>query len=336
MSASANSTPERCATGTASVVICTYSARRWPDLVRACEAVLRQTADDDELIIVVDHNPELLERARDTLPGARVVACQGSPGLSSARNTGIRASERDIVVFLDDDAEPRPGWLAAMRKAFVDRSVLVVGTGVAPRWEGGRAPRWFPEEFGWVVGCGYRGLPTERSTVRNPIGASMAIRRELFAKVGGFLEAVGRIGRLPAGCEETEFCIRASDRTAGGRVVYDPAGVVDHYVPTERQTVRYFVRRCYYEGRSKRVVTRLRGAQAALSAERRYVRRTLPMAIWRGVAGAARQPHGLLQAGATMTGLAATAFGYLLAVRRPAVEASAASVALLPDSLTRH
>ena len=38
------------------------------------------------------------------------------------------------------------------------------------------APRWLPEEFYWVVGCSYRGLPESVGPVRNPIGASMSMR----------------------------------------------------------------------------------------------------------------------------------------------------------------
>jgi GT2 family glycosyltransferase len=298
---------------TATVVICCYTENRWSDLYRACASVRDQLHPGDELMVVVDHNPALLGRARDCLDGARVLAAEGQRGLSAARNTGVRAATGDVVVFLDDDAEPRPGWLDHLRAVFADGDVAVAGTTVSPRWEGGSAPAWFPDEFGWVVGCSYRGQPTGRAEVRNPIGASMAVRRSLFPDVGGFSEAVGRVGTLPVGCEETEFCIRTARQRAGAKVVLEPGATVDHLVPASRQTLGYFVSRCYHEGRSKRAVARLSDRRAALSAERRYVRAVLPAGVLRGVAQSARRPASLLRAGAIVLGLSATLAGYATA-----------------------
>jgi hypothetical protein len=196
---------------------------------------------------------------------------------------------------------------------FAEHGVVVAGTSVAPRWEGGAAPSWFPDEFGWVVGCSYRGQPARRAQVRNPIGASMAVRRSVFAAVGGFSEVVGRVGALPVGCEETEFCIRTARTDPGARVVLEPDAYVDHFVPSARQTLKYFVRRCYHEGRSKRAVAQLSGPRAALATERRYVRAVLPAGVLRGLADGVRRPRALLKSGAILLGLAATTAGFVTA-----------------------
>ncbi|MFF5291797.1 glycosyltransferase family 2 protein [Paractinoplanes globisporus] len=303
-----------------SVVICSYTERRWEDLRRACASVERQLHGGDELVLVIDHNDTLLERARGEFPRARVVPNGGKPGLSGARNTGVESSRGDVVAFLDDDAVARTGWADALRETFAGAHVAVAGTAVVADWEGGHPPRWFPAEFGWVVGCSYRGQPRHRALVRNPIGASMAVRRKVFDEIGGFSGAIGRVGATPVGCEETEFCIRVTEHDAADVVVLDPATAVDHHVPADRQTMRYFVRRCYHEGRSKRIVALLRGADAGLSAERTYVRVTLPSAVLRGVAGAARDPGGLLRAGVVVLGLGSTVLGYAVeSLRRGAL-----------------
>ena len=294
-----------------SVVICSYADWRWDDLRRACASVETQLVAGDELIVVIDYNDELYARAAAELPGARIVRNAGKQGLSNARNTGVAQSRGEVVAFLDDDAVARPGWMAGLRDTFAGPDVAVAGTAVEPRWEGGQAPRWFPAEFGWVVGCSYRGLPEQRAAVRNPIGASMAVRRAVFAQVGGFSDAIGRVGTKPVGCEETEFCIRVTARNADQKVVFDPHSAVDHYVPAGRQTMRYFVRRCYHEGRSKRIVSLLQGTTAGLSAERHYVRVTLPSAVLRGVTGAIRRPSELLRAGVVLVGLGSTVLGYV-------------------------
>jgi len=316
---------------TVSVVICSYADWRWADLARACASVGAQLTAGDELIVVVDHNATLLARATAEFPGAHVLANQGRQGLSDARNTGVEAARGDVVAFLDDDAAARPGWLDGMRDAFRDAAVAVAGTWVEPRWEGGRAPSWFPAEFGWVVGCSYRGLPEVRTTVRNPIGASMAVRRAVFAEVGGFSDAIGRVGTKPVGAEETEFCIRVTAQDSSRLVLFDPYAAVDHYVPAARQTVRYFVSRCYHEGRSKRIVALLQGTGAGLSSERTYARVTLPAAVVRGVREAPRRPAGLLRAAMVLIGLGSTVLGYgVESARRGAVRPPAVPVTTAP------
>jgi GT2 family glycosyltransferase len=299
-----------------SVVVCAYTEDRWEALTDACRSVRAQLDPRDELILVIDHNERLLERARTAMPDIRVIGNTGARGLSDARNTGVAAASRDIVAFLDDDAVPRAGWLGHIRSAFEDPATAVVGTRVLPRWQGdGRAPRWFPAEFGWVVGCGYQGQPTRRATVRNPIGASMAIRRSVLHTVGGFSQVVGRVGALPVGCEETELCIRLVQTMPHLNVVFDPRAAVDHLVPSQRQNLRYFVRRCFYEGCSKRAVAKLRGNARALSAERTYVRKVLPAAMLRGVSPARlrHDPAELLRAGTVALGLASTVCGFAYA-----------------------
>ncbi|MET0414407.1 MAG: glycosyltransferase family 2 protein, partial [Actinoplanes sp.] len=265
------------------VVICSYTLQRWEDLCEAAASVTPQLTSADELVIVVDHSPSLLRLARTQFKDCRVIANDGQQGLSDARNTGVAASRGTVVAFLDDDATARPGWLESIRATFERGDVAVTGTRVEPRWQGSAAPKWFPEEFGWVVGCSYRGLPTQRRAVRNPIGASMAIRRSSFDAVGGFSRLMGRVGTLPVGCEETEFCIRLTKASPDARVMFDPGAAVDHFVPRQRQTVKYFLSRCYHEGRSKAAVARLGGTKTALSAERHYVRSVLPRAVLRSL-----------------------------------------------------
>jgi hypothetical protein len=82
-----------------------------------------------------------------------------------------------------------------------------VGGLIEPWWLD-RQPSWFPAEFGWVVGCSYTGLPTERAQVRNVIAANMAIRRDVFEAIGGFRNDFGKQGSRSEP-EETDLCIRA-------------------------------------------------------------------------------------------------------------------------------
>lgn len=274
------------AASTATVVICAYTEDRLADIVAAVESVRSQTASAAQVLLVIDHNPRLLNTLVDRWADVEVVPSSGPQGLSGARNTGVSLALHPVIAFLDDDAVAEPTWLAALTDLFGEPDVFAAGGTVTPAWDAG-PPSWLPPEFNWVVGCSWSGLPTVLGEVRNPIGASMAIRREVFAQVGGFQSGLGRVGRVPLGCEETEMCVRAR-AAIGGRVLYEPAAVVHHRVPATRASVRYFFERCFAEGRSKAIVSRLAGAQAGLSAERSYVISVLPRAALRELPRAAR------------------------------------------------
>ena len=294
-----------------SVVVCTYTEMRWDSIVESVNSVLKQTVPADEVVLVVDHNPGLLSRCLKELPGVIVVANTELPGLAGARNTGIARSSGSIIAFLDDDARAEPDWLARLLPHYADATVLGVGGGITPEW-GGPRPSHYPREFDWVVGCSYVGLPTGPSQVRNVIGANMSIRRTVFDTVGGFAQDLGRIRSRPAGCEETELCIRALARMHNSCFVYEPAAVVHHRVGPERQTWAYFRSRCFSEGRSKAVVAGLVGAGAGLAAERTYVRHVLPHGVLRGLRDfLLGDATGLVRAGWILAGLSFTTAGYL-------------------------
>jgi len=293
-----------------SVVVCAYTEERWADIERALDSVRAQTRPVAETILVIDNNEALRVRAAAAFPGVRVIANTETKGLSGARNSGVAAAASDVVAFLDDDAVADPEWAAHLLGAYDSPAVIGVGGRVEPRWMTTR-PDWFPEEFLWVIGCDYRGLPVEKADIRNGNGANMSFRRSVFAAAGPFDPNVGRIGKNAGGCEETEFSIRALRTHPGGRIVREPQALCHHTVTAGRMERTYYRRRCSAEGRSKAVVSGLSGASAALSTERRYVSRVLPGGVLRGLGELARGDRaGGARAVAIVEGLALTAGAY--------------------------
>jgi GT2 family glycosyltransferase len=296
-------------------------------LTLACvESVLAQVPIRPAVVVVVDHNEPLERTLRCALDSkVRIVPNQGPRGLSGARNTGIRQASGDTITFLDDDALAPPGWLARLQAGLADPDVLAVGGHAVPIWSA-RPPDHFPEEFLWVVGCSYRGLPRS-GPVRNALGCNMAFRRRVFAEVGGFDPAIGRLGSKPLGCEETELCIRARRHFPEGRIVLVDGATVEHVVPASRQRFSYFWRRCVYEGVSKALMRRF-SDERALDTERRYASRTLPAAIGRDLRAVFtwRDPkNALLRSAWVCAGLLAASFGFVLgagyyAIRPPTGE----------------
>lgn len=292
------------------VVICAYTDQRWDETLQAVASVADQQPPPSELVVVVDHNPDLQGRLAEQLPGVRVVANKHERGLSGARNTGVELTAADVIAFLDDDAAARPGWLAAIARNYADPDVLGVGGRIEPVWATGR-PRWWPPEFDWVVGCSYVGQGT--GVVRNLIGANASFRRDLFVD-GGFVTGIGRSADVqrPVGGEETEFCIRAAGRRPGGVFIHDEDAAVLHHVPVARQSFSYFRSRCYSEGLSKVRVTDSVGTEQGLASEWTYTLVTLPKGVLHGFGRALRGDFsGLLSAAAILVGLAYTTAGYV-------------------------
>ncbi len=278
--------------------------------------------------MVIDHNDDLFHRCVEefrTDLSVRVVASTGRKGLSGARNTGLGATTADIVVFLDDDAEARPDWLAGLLAPYADPRVVAVGGAAEPAFPPGhRRPALLPSaqpdesgvrgELDWVVGCTYTGQPARLADVRNLMGCNMSFRRDVFASVGGFSEDLGRVGTVPLGCEETELCLRVGIVMPDARIVFEPRATISHQVSEQRLTWEYLWRRCYAEGVSKAAVSSMIQRPAALETERAYVARVLPTAVLRQVRQAVGQPGrriaGAQGAAAIVLALTATAAGF--------------------------
>ncbi|MEY2513496.1 MAG: glucosyl-dolichyl phosphate glucuronosyltransferase [bacterium] len=301
-------------------MICAYTLQRWEALGEAIRSVRAQRYAATEIVLVVDHAPELEAAGRAAWPELRVVANRERQGLSGARNTGLDEAKGAVVAFLDDDAVAAPDWLERLAAAYADERVIGAGGDVRPHWLEGRPP-WFPAEFDWVVGCSHSGMPRSTQRVRNLIGANMSFRRDIMVRAGGFRHELGRVGTIPAGCEETELCIRLAAAWPDGLIMYEPGAVVDHVVPARRASLRYFVSRCGAEGRSKAILAGFAGSAAGLAAERTYVRRTLPVGFLRGLGETVRgRPAGAARAAVLVLGLLATVRGY--AAGRRAVRAA--------------
>ncbi|TML28670.1 MAG: glycosyltransferase [Actinobacteria bacterium] len=295
------------------VVIPCHATHRWPQLVAAVESVRAQTPRPAQVVVTVDHNDELLDRARRELAGVTVVANGYARGAAGNRNTGIAATDTPLIALLDDDATARPGWLAALVAPFDTDDVIGTGGTIEPRWARPR-PVWFPDEFLCAISA-TNVSPAAPTTVRNVWSARMAMRREAFEAAGAF-----RVGFAPrgdgTGLEDTDLCLRMS-RAVGGRWVHVPDAVVDHTVPAERTTLRYLLMRCFREGRGKVELARLLGGRHVLDVERAYLRGTVTRAVLRGL-GKALSGKGsahAARAGVVVAGILAALAGGLVAFR---------------------
>jgi GT2 family glycosyltransferase len=201
-------------------------------MVNAClESLLRDDYPAFD-VVVVDNTDEgsfsLAHRADERI---RVVR-EGRPGLSRARNTGIRNARHDILAFIDDDVTVDGGWMRAIASALKDESIAGVTGLVVPAELETQAQR----EFEWYGGmskgrerrliCGaalsaWRAIGVQQFGV----GANMAFRRSVFQQVGSFDEALGG-GTATLGAEDLDFFHRVLRE--GLTLCYEPAAQVRH------------------------------------------------------------------------------------------------------------
>ena len=298
---------------TTSVIICCYTDERFNDILEAIASVRRQVPSPEEIILVVDNNPDLYQRLRGTVDSSvRVMLHEGTHGLSATRNAGIRRAQGDLVAFLDDDAVAEPQWLGRLIELFGDPDVVAAGGTAVLRWAEGR-PSWFPEELDWTVGGSLNWLPPERTAVRNPHGFNMCFRREVFDKVGGFSVEIGGIKEIPRGGEEAELCLRIARRRPSAKVIMEPSAVVIHKVSANKARFPVILRRAYNEGLYKswvRHTARVNGGRGALSTERAYLKHLLHRALPARLSS--WHPAPLLQAAAIVLCVWATGAGYAL------------------------
>ncbi|WP_433243030.1 glycosyltransferase family 2 protein [Streptosporangium sp. CA-135522] len=269
-----------------SVVIVTGAGGSPAHLSSAVAALRAQQPAPEEIVLVVDHCPELAAWAEATLDGVVVVHDREVAGAVAARNRGLASARGEIVAFLDGDCRPEPGWSASLLAAYADDDVIGVRGRVIVRWSTGK-PDWFPAELAWVLGVPCTGSSAGDGRIDDLYGGALSLRREALAEAGGFPEEPdprpGDAVTGPAGGIATELRSRLRELRPDGRLLDQPSAVVRLEVPAHRARLSSFLSRCLAEGRSQAGVRRRTGGRDGLAAHLAPIRRGLPRAVFRAV-----------------------------------------------------
>jgi len=235
-----------------SVIICTYAMERYDAFSDAVESVRAQTYDDIELVLVIDGNETVADRARHDFgddPSITIHCNDRNVGNLQSINNGIELADGDIVANIDDDATAAPDWIERLVEAYEAEDALAAGGRIEPDWVDGEA-EYIPEEFYWLIGATHRGFQEEPDEVRNTFGSNLSFRRDVVEKLGGYPTAEeGRNSRFQAG--ETELCARLH-REYGRGVYYVPDAVVYHKIFEYRTKPKWLLERAFWQGVSKR------------------------------------------------------------------------------------
>lgn len=251
----------------ATVLIATYNRAAFLDRTLQSIRDLRVAPGRRWEVIVVDNNSrdatrEIVERQARDFPVRLRYLFESRQGRSSALNAGVAAADGAIVAMTDDDVRVEPQWLDAACDALGGEagSVAYAGGPVRPMWEV-PPPAWLDLSRGDLWGTiaiqdhGARAFVYEEQR-KVPLGANLAVRRQVFDVAGLFRADLGRTsGRLLLGQEVPELLMRV--RAAGFSGLYVPAMQVHHHIPAARLTRRYFRRWWFGKGVSRAALDRM-------------------------------------------------------------------------------
>jgi glycosyltransferase involved in cell wall biosynthesis len=230
------------------IAICTYN--REAQVRRTLESLTRLEAADGagtewEVLLVDNASSDGTVAMARSFSGRLPirVEIESVRGISSNRNRALALARGEWLAYLDDDVIVHPDWLAAMRRAFARHpEAAFFGGRIIPVFED-RGTDWLAAALDdhLYVFAGYDLGPAEVPADIDypPVGANMVLRTEAHRRYP-YSTAIGRVGLGMISGEETDVFQRMIRDGLGGWFV--PDAVVDHVVPSHRQSVRHILR----------------------------------------------------------------------------------------------
>lgn len=177
-----------------------------------------QTLRPDEIIFVdggsKDRTVQLIKAEARRNENIKLIIKKGA-SIAQGRNIGIKAARGEIIAMTDAGCVAHKDWLEKITQPFKDSSIGIVAgfykmTGKTP-FQQAIAP--------------YLGIPPEKFNAKNflPSARSIAFRKEIWEKIGGFNEKLERTG------EDTLFNYQA--KKLGVKFAFAPDALVDWEMP---------------------------------------------------------------------------------------------------------
>lgn len=247
------------------IAVCTRNrAAILPRSVEAAAVEARTTGG--EVLVVDNASTDDTAAVARRLAGEHVrVAFEAEVGLSAARNRALAEARAEIVAFLDDDATPRPGWLAALLAPFAAPGVAAVGGRIALAFAT-PPPAWLVPELHGALSAYDLGSAPRRvryGEATYPFGGNVAVRAADVRAVGGYSVRFGLRGTAQLQHEDIDLCYRLD--AAGREVRYAPDATIDHWIAADRLVPAWFLERHRRGGESAALfILRHRGVARAL------------------------------------------------------------------------
>jgi len=196
------------------------------ELRRGLPPLLVELGPDDELIVVDnDSGDDSAAVVAELAPAARLVRMGRNVGFAAGCNRGAEEARGDLLVLLNPDAVPQPGWGEAIRRPWREgrgwaawQALVASGDGTEINSAGN------PLHFTGIVWAGGHGRPLVEAPPSGEVvclsGACLAIPLRTWRELGGFPE------RFFLYHEDVDISLRL--RLRGDTVGIEPAAVVFH------------------------------------------------------------------------------------------------------------
>lgn len=176
--------------------------------------------------------------------GVRVIVNGRNLGLSASRNIILEACYTNFLVFIDDDVSVPKQTIDKIRIELTKGTEIV---GVLIK----RPEKWL--ELPWYISEGqyhYLAIHNPRSRTFNTWGACMGLSR-IFAEASNlkFRSELGRKGRGLQSGDDTTFLREM--KAKGAKETFILEACVFHNINGERLSLKYMIRRAYWQGRSE-------------------------------------------------------------------------------------
>jgi len=228
------------------IVLCTFNRAAWlPDVIASLTSQETAGAFSYELLIVdnasSDNTPKVAkqEMAATNLPIRYV--CEQTPGVSAARNCGIREAHGEWIAFCDDDQLADSNWLAELFALAKSRECRVVGGAVhlvrADHMDegkplGAQANERLSIYLERLLAPGGRSVRVQRFHRRDALNSgNQMVHQSVFEEVGVYNEDCREGG------EDTDWFLRLLARHIDAW--FTPTAAVRHLVPDYRLSVDY-------------------------------------------------------------------------------------------------
>lgn len=243
-----------------SIILCTYNRDKYIYNVLQSIALNQYPTNQYEIVLVNNNSTDDTEkecsRFQTDYPAVQFNYCvEVNQGLSYARNRGIKESQGDILVYVDDDALVNDKYLQTYSDFFEKNPAAVAAGGpILPVYET-EEPTWMSHYTRQLItGRLYLG-ESEREFPKNgfPGGGNAAYRKFVFDRIGLFNVELGRKGNSLIGAEEKDLFDKMTSLKM--HFYYLPTAILYHIIPEKKLTPDYFNRLTYSIGVSERYRT---------------------------------------------------------------------------------
>jgi GT2 family glycosyltransferase len=197
-------------------------------LTKQCIDALQQTtsAGSAEIVVVDNGSTDGTGAYLRDRSGIRAITNPRNLGFAAACNQGARNAQGDILIFLNNDTIPQPGWLDPLEEAMrSDPQVGIAGSKLlyADGTIQHAGVAFFYDGTPYHIYLGHPGNASHvnyRRDFKAVTGACLAIRRDLFEREKGFDEG------FQNGLEDIDLCLRIGK--TGALVRYCPQSEIVH------------------------------------------------------------------------------------------------------------